>query len=150
MRRLINYALFTYSTFIAIMLILILAAYPINFGRLLLYIFLLILPVLVSIDLGLNEALSKKIDRYLTGRRSLIIQSLIIVVPYITITIWSMNYVNALIKSDIRYYIGETYKIDLIDFYSIYLVAIVVALYIVYYYAKIIYNYLISKIRCKQ
>jgi len=146
MRRLINYSLSILSISYAIVIVYILFLYPISIGRSLMYILLLIPLVLISVDLGFNEALSKKIDRYLTGRRSLIIQSLIIVIPLIIITIWSMNYVNTLIKSDTRYYIGEMYEGDI---YSIYLAGIPVALYIIYYYAQYIYNYLISKNRNK-
>jgi len=116
--------------------------HPISIGRLLMYIFLLIPLILISVDLGFNEALSKKIDRYFTGRRSLVVQSLIIVASLIIITIWGMNYVRALIESGTRHFLGEMYERDI---YSIYLVAIPVASYIIYYYAEYIYNYLTSK-----
>jgi len=144
LRRLINYSLSLLSISYAIVLAYLLFLHPISIGRLLMYIFLLTLLILIGVDLGSNKALSKKIDRCFTRRLSLIIQSLIVVIPLIILTVLSMNYVSALIESGTRLYLGEIYVWDM---YSIYLAAIPVAAYIIYYYAELFHNYLTSKIR---
>jgi len=147
-RSLVNYLLFIPSISCTIVVMYILFSYPVSTGRLLMYVFLLIPLALIGADLGFNKALSKRIDGYLAGRKSLITQSLIIVIPSIIIMIWGMNYVNTLIKPGTQHYIGEMYEGDI---YSIYLAGIPVALYIIYYYAEYIYsNYTVSKMRNKQ
>ena len=147
MKRLINYSIAFLSIYMAILIILNLFAFPINPGRLLLYIFILIPLILISIDLGFNESLSKKIDKHLSYKSSILVQSLIIIIVFFIVMIWSINYANMLVKTSTRYYIGKIYIID-ID--SMYMAIIPIVIYVVYYYISYLYKHILSKKTCNK
>lgn len=118
--------------------------YPISVGRLLLYIFILFPLVLIGVDLGLNELISNWIDKRLTRKDSIIIQILIIVMGLITGAILGIYYMINQTSTSTQNHIIEIYGVH-IDTLSIYLAAIPIATYVIYYYAQYLYNYIVSK-----
>ncbi len=142
-KKLISY-LIALSTFVAILFLLYsLFEYPMNTGRVLLYVSLLIALILIMIDLGFNEALSRWIDKRLSYRWSLVISSIIIVVVLSTLSFWAMNYANTVLKTgNPQNRIGEMYPSDM---GALYVAWVPIILYGFYYLALCIYNYITRK-----
>jgi hypothetical protein len=121
-----------------------LLSYPLNIGRALMYTFLIIPLILTIVDLGSGGRLSSTIDRHLSRNQSHLIQILIIFIAFIAVTIWGINYANTLFKiGNNQNTLGIMY---LVDENSIYVFSISIALFITYYYAIQIYEYVKSKI----
>ncbi len=144
MRCLINY-LIAFLAFVMIPPIINnLFAYPIGVGRLLMYIFILFSLVLIGIDLGLNELISNEIDKRLTHKDSIIVQLLIIIIGLAAGNILGIYCIITQTGTSTQNHIIEIYGVD-IDTLSIYLAAIPIAAYVIYYYALYLHNYILSK-----
>lgn len=139
-RKLVSY-LIAFSSFVAILFLLCsLFKYPMNTGRALLYVSLLIALILIMIDLGFNEDLSRWINKRLSYRWSLVVSSLIIVVAFPAITFWAMNYANMVLKTgNTQNCIGEMYPSDI---GALYVAWVPIMLYGIYYLALCIYSYI--------
>ncbi|MCD6300688.1 MAG: hypothetical protein J7L82_01295 [Staphylothermus sp.] len=143
LRRIINYTIAFLSGVSALHVLYNLFVYPISIGRLLMYLFLLFPLVLIALDLGFNEALSRRLDRSLTRRKSLMIQAIIIIVVLVPLMFWGMSYANSLIKTTQQTPgIEEMYPEDI---FSLWAAAVPIALYVIYYYAIKVYEYIGSK-----
>ncbi len=142
-RELVSY-LIAFSSSLAIPFLLYdLFKYPINTGRILLYTSLLIALILIVVDLGFNEVLSQWINKRLSYKWSLIISSLIIVVAFATISLWSINYAVTVLKTRYtRNSIGEMYPSDI---GALYIAWIPLTLYGIYCIALYIYNHHVKK-----
>ncbi len=112
-------------------------AYPVNTGRIILYLFLLIPLILIFIDMGLGGILLDRINSVL-GRRSIVIVSaMIITVGLLSITLWSRSYADNLFNMRDSSGIGVMYSGDML---SIWVMAVPVALFIVYYFITMLYK----------
>lgn len=143
MRRLIGYIIAFLSLVSALFVLFNLFRYPMNIGRAVMYLFLLIPLALIALDLGLYERLSRWLDKSLTRSKSMVIQTIIIVVVFVSLMFWGMSFANSLFKTALQTTsIGKMYPGDIL---SIWVATVPIALYVVYYYATKVYEYIISK-----
>ncbi len=143
MRRVIGYTIAFLSLVSALFVLFNLFRYPVSIGRATMYLFLLLPLVLIALDLGLNEALSRWLGKSLTRSKSLMIQIIIIVVVFVSVMLWGMSFANSLFKVAPRTTnMGEMYSGDIL---AIWASAVPIALYVVYYYATKVYEHIVPK-----
>ncbi|NPA98976.1 MAG: hypothetical protein GXO43_06310 [Crenarchaeota archaeon] len=143
MRRLIGYFIAFLSLISTAFVLFNLFRYPVSIGRAVMYIFLLIPLILITLDLGLSEALSRQLDKSLTRRKSTVIQIIIVIVVFVSVMFWGMSFANSLFRT-----VQPTTNIGVMypgDIPSIWISAIPIALFVVYYYITKIYEYMVSK-----
>lgn len=143
MGRLIGYTIAFLSLVSALFILFNLFRYPVSIGRAVMYIFLLIPLALIALDLELDESLSRWLDRSLTRSKSMVIQTIIIVVVFVSVMFWGMSFANSLLKTGPQTTnMGEMYPEDTP---SVWVSAVPIALYVVYYYATKVYEHMVSK-----
>ena len=143
MRKLINCFLSGLSGVVFVYLLFNMFEYPVSIGRGFFYFSLLLPLILITVDLGFNEALSGRLDRVLKGRGLLVVHALIIIFVLAASSLWFKMYANQLLSGNTGG-IGILYSVDT---YSIYSASIPITLYIIYYYADLLYKYIASKNR---
>ena len=143
LKKMINYAIVVFSIIILLLDLSNLLAYPINIYRSLMYLALIIPILIIILDLGSNEALSKRIDIALSRRKSLVVQAIIISVVVSIGVVFSICYATSLINSGTS--LGMMYSVDEV---SINVSALPIAAYIIYYFLQQLYQYIVPKI-CK-
>ena len=110
---------------------------PMNTGRIILYLFLLIPLILIFIDMGLGEILSNRINNVLGRRSTIIVTAMIIIVGLLSVTLWSRSHVDNLLNMKDSSGIGVMYPGDIS---SIWVMAISVAIFTVYYFITMLYE----------
>jgi len=140
LKKLIDYTIAFLSLVSVLFVLFNLLRYPLNIGRAVMYLFLLIPLTLIALDLGLNKILSRWIDKSLTRSKSIVIQIIIIVVVFVSMMFWGMSFANSLLKTGPQTTnIGEMYPRDIL---SLWVSAVPIALYVVYYYVTKMYEYI--------
>ena len=143
LKKMINYAIVVFSIIILLLDLSNLLAYPINIYRSLMYLALIIPILIIILDLGSNEALSKRIDIALSRRKSLVVQAIIISVVVSIGVVFSICYATSIINSGTS--LGMMYSVDEVP---INVSALPIAAYIIYYFLQQLYQYIVPKI-CK-